>query len=754
MSALARVARKVKRNGKSAYQFRCTSTFEYIELECKGTWRPDQLRVLWQRSNRKVTTVPVRWEAIEDRGPQGATGKAVFETKLEVALIITLYQEAKQMNYDSKEYNYYIENVGPKGVKQLALFTCNIAEYVGVGTRYELDFVCQPVSVKVSKALLGLTLEAQLIKKGSPDDADMQSTFSSVSAGEDQVMAVDEEEESSMQLAPMEMPSPVNQTSAMPVSGVLSLAEPAGKSAPAMKEEVGVRSGPMVKEEVGVRSGPMVKEEVGVRSGPMVKEEVGVRSGPMVKEEVGVRSGPMVKEEVGVRSGPMVKEEVGVRSGSMVKEEAGVRSGPMVKEEVGVREWINDEGGTRDETSFNCFNERRPDHEKGCEDRWRKRVTVREIQPPAESIANAAEMPIASFFSGTELLDSTGTPVLQKLVKSQLIALYFACVRCPPCQSFLPYLTKFYGHLMDLEKPFEVLYILCDDSESYQKVVQSAPYPVVNHNHPAAEDLRSSSAPYNSMLSAVDTVPAVVIVTPSGKRVEMSAVKLIKAATGSGSGSLKLFSRWAEIAQSTSPRSESISDGGTTIILDDVTVDSRSQQNRASQKSSREVPQQPPQDLELQRRLAAAEAENVRLQSELERLRLEVRELTHRLETYSRKEQELAGHREMSGCLYKRGIKGPTARVWRRRYFKIENHGTRMVYYKNPGYTLQQGHIEIDKITGVMEVNGAQQDKNHATFQVQCEGRIYQLQAQSEIEMKRWLNALQALCEARRSEED
>ncbi|KAL5482183.1 hypothetical protein EMCRGX_G022478 [Ephydatia muelleri] len=727
MSALARVARKVKRNGKSAYQFRCTSTFEYIELECKGTWRPDQLRVLWQRSNRKVTTVPVRWEAIEDRGPQGATGKAVFETKLEVALIITLYQEAKQMNYDSKEYNYYIENVGPKGVKQLALFTCNIAEYVGVGTRYELDFVCQPVSVKVSKALLGLTLEAQLIKKGSPDDADMQSTFSSVSAGEDQAMAVDEEEESSMQLAPMEMPSPVNQTSATPVSGVLSLAEPAGKSAPAMKEEVGVRSGPMVKEEVGVRSGPMVKEEVGVRSGPMVKEEVGVRSGPMVKEEVGVRSGPMVKEEVGVRSGSMVKEEAGVRSGPMVKEEVGVRSGSMMKE---VQEM------------------KRASIVSTKEDLIMKKdvKTGGEKEPPAESIANAAEMPIASFFSGTELLDSTGTPVLQKLVKSQLIALYFACVRCPPCQSFLPYLTKFYGHLMDLEKPFEVLYILCDDSESYQKVVQSAPYPVVNHNHPAAERLKKQFG--------VDTVPAVVIVTPSGKRVEMSAVKLIKAATGSGSGSLKLFSRWAEIAQSTSPRSESISDGGTTIILDDVTVDSRSQQNRASQKSSREVPQQPPQDLELQRRLAAAEAENVRLQSELERLRLEVRELTHRLETYSRKEQELAGHREMSGCLYKRGIKGPTARVWRRRYFKIENHGTRMVYYKNPGYTLQQGHIEIDKITGVMEVNGAQQDKNHATFQVQCEGRIYQLQAQSEIEMKRWLNALQALCEARRSEED
>ena len=665
MSSLARVARKVKRNGKSAYQFRCTSTFEYIELECKGTWRPDQLRVLWQRNNRKVTTVPVRWEAIEDRGPQGATGKAIFETKLEVALIITLYQEARQMNYDAKEYNYYIENVGPKGVKQLALFTCNIAEYVGVGTRHEMDFVCQPVSVKVSKALLGLTLEAQLIKKGSPDDADMQSTFSSVSAGEDQTMAPDEEEEGEeenhMQLAPVEMRPALNQTSAMPVSGVLSPDGPAMRTTPAMKEEMGVKSGPMGKEEVGVKSGPMGKEEVGVKSGPMGKEEIKPSSLISTKEEL--------------------------------------------------------------------------DEKKGGEK-----------ESPVESIPNATEMPIASYFSGTELLGSTGTSVLQKLVDTQLIALYFTCVKCPPCQSFLPYLTKFYGHLADLEKPFEVLYILCDDSEPYQKLVKSVPYHVVNYNHPAAERLKKQFG--------VDTVPLVVIITPSGKRVEMSAVKLIKSATGSSSsGSLKLFSQWIETAQST--LSEDISNGGTTISLDDVAVGSRVRQNsNVSQKSHRGQQLQQPQDLDLQRRLAAAETENVILNNEIERLRSEVRELTHRLDTYSRKERDLADHREMSGCLYKRGIKGPTARVWRRRYFKIENHGTKIVYYKNPGYTLQQGHIEIDKITGVMELNAAQQDKNHATFQVQCEGRTYQLQAQSEIEMKRWLNAIQALCEARGSQED
>ena len=43
-------------------------------------------------------------------------------------------------------------------------------------------------------------------------------------------------------------------------------------------------------------------------------------------------------------------------------------------------------------------------------------------ESPVESIPNATEMPIASYFSGTELLGSTGTSVLQKLVDTQLIA--------------------------------------------------------------------------------------------------------------------------------------------------------------------------------------------------------------------------------------------------------------------------------------------------------------------------------------------
>lgn len=35
---LGKAARKLKRIGKTAYQFRVTSTFEYVELSCSGTW--------------------------------------------------------------------------------------------------------------------------------------------------------------------------------------------------------------------------------------------------------------------------------------------------------------------------------------------------------------------------------------------------------------------------------------------------------------------------------------------------------------------------------------------------------------------------------------------------------------------------------------------------------------------------------------------------------------------------------------------
>ena len=46
-------------------------------------------------------------------------------------------------------------------------------------------------------------------------------------------------------------------------------------------------------------------------------------------------------------------------------------------------------------------------------------------------------------------------------------------------------------------------------------------------------------------------------------------------------------------------------------------------------------------------------------------------------------------------------------------------------------------HIDLDKIISVQEVSSAQQDKNHASFLVQCDGRTYQLQAMDEANMRK-----------------
>lgn len=46
-------------------------------------------------------------------------------------------------------------------------------------------------------------------------------------------------------------------------------------------------------------------------------------------------------------------------------------------------------------------------------------------------------------------------------------------------------------------------------------------------------------------------------------------------------------------------------------------------------------------------------------------------------------------------------------------------------------------YIDIDKVISVQEVTASQQDKNHATFTVQCDGRTFQMQAHDETSMRK-----------------
>lgn len=50
-------------------------------------------------------------------------------------------------------------------------------------------------------------------------------------------------------------------------------------------------------------------------------------------------------------------------------------------------------------------------------------------------------------------------------------------------------------------------------------------------------------------------------------------------------------------------------------------------------------------------------------------------------------------------------------------------------------------YIDLRRVTHILEVPHTQQDKNRATFRVACQGRTYNIQAETEDEMKRFENA-------------
>lgn len=45
--------------------------------------------------------------------------------------------------------------------------------------------------------------------------------------------------------------------------------------------------------------------------------------------------------------------------------------------------------------------------------------------------------------------------------------------------------------------------------------------------------------------------------------------------------------------------------------------------------------------------------------------------------------------------------------------------------------------IDLEKVISVQEVSAAQQDKNNATFFIQCDGRTFHLQAIDESSMRK-----------------
>ncbi|XP_064391177.1 uncharacterized protein LOC135339010 isoform X2 [Halichondria panicea] len=648
--SLGKVARKLKRVGKTAVQFRFTSTFEYIDLSVKGSWRPDNLRIVWLRNHRKVKSQDVQWIPKEDRGPKGAEGRASFDPIISVALIVTLYREHGQVSFQEKEYKYYLENHGPNGKKILASFHCNMSDYAGIPTaEHSLDMNFNSVSVKVQQASLGITLKSEFIKQGSAVDDDMQSTFSAMSAGTDASHRdddTDEEEEEMQRLS-------------------------------------------------------IVQEDV---------DAAQLR-----------KSSEASKTD----------DAVPVRKGVQSQDEYRPPPNPYLDDSSEIEE---------------------------------------SMEPPS---------PTASWLGEKALfVDCFGEAVgREKLDRAEIIALYFSASWCPPCRRFLPKLVKFYHHVKQHAKSFEILYISSDYSrQDMMKYMQQQQMPWVGLSFEGkqSQDLQK--------FFKVMAIPQLRVVTTKGELIEESAKKPVEA-TSSGSDVLRLYNKWYEKVEPTEGTKEkglfqkvkkAIKDrtGSSHDMADTGTSLSKSKedltgtrhvvvQNRAARGRSTLSTKNKTKEVlleEKEERVRHLEEVNMALKQTNDDLNEEVADLKKQLaELQTRMDQteqtsmqlekdkrETVAKLSTRGWLCKRGVKGPTANVWRRRYFRCDQ-GSKVFYYKNASEGTPQGFIDLTKLISLQEVSPAQQDKNNATFLVQCDGRTYQLQALDEANMRKWMSAIEYL---------
>jgi hypothetical protein len=296
----------------------------------------------------------------------------------------------------------------------------------------------------------------------------------------------------------------------------------------------------------------------------------------------------------------------------------------------------------------------------------------------------------------------------------------------------------------------------------------------------------------------VAAIPILTIVSKSGVKLEERARKAVEQAT-TISAVLKLYNKWLE-KSSEAGEGEEVAEkkGGLLKTLKStiakpsreqtvelskspggfdsqksvgdasdtegggarVTVEQRSR-SRSKQKGKESSSGRGPTVEEMEEkeeRLRHLEEVNMSLKQTNDDLNEEVAELKRQIGDFQAKltslekssrqledeKRELMANLNIRGWLLKRGLKGPTASLWRRRYFRCDQ-GSKIYYYKSASEGTPQGFIDLDLVVSVQEISPAQQDKNHATFLVQCERRTFQLQAHDETTMRKWMSAIEYL---------
>ncbi|KAI6648861.1 hypothetical protein LOD99_6935 [Oopsacas minuta] len=144
------------------------------------------------------------------------------------------------------------------------------------------------------------------------------------------------------------------------------------------------------------------------------------------------------------------------------------------------------------------------------------------------------------------------------------------------------------------------------------------------------------------------------------------------------------------------------------------------------------------------------------LTSENEQLKLTLHRKTSELDIKKEKEKEnkeaeanleyktkiLQAERDIRTTLNKRGVSGLTGKNFRTRSFSFEDD---CICYYDPMNNKMKGYINIVNIKSIEKAPDDKQDKTGGLFYINTHMRVYEVQAQNNFQMEKWISAVEVL---------
>lgn len=179
--AFSKFGKRFGKNKKEASKFKIKTIYQHLECELVRGYLPSNISIKWSRGQRDVCSSSPKWESVSE-DDSVTEGKAIFDPPCESELIITLYRNQKDVQYEEKIYKYSVEDIDVDRKKRLmGVFELNISEYASMGnTTSEIVMQCSTASKKVFSLKVFVTLDVEFIKSGKPQDDDLISTWSTI----------------------------------------------------------------------------------------------------------------------------------------------------------------------------------------------------------------------------------------------------------------------------------------------------------------------------------------------------------------------------------------------------------------------------------------------------------------------------------------------------------------------------------------------------------------------------------------------